>query len=298
MNGRTWSLIVNPHAGRNVVSCDDLRAAVAKRGIDGTVHLTSSVEELHATIRDQAHSGIRSFVAVGGDGSAHHILNSIMATGLAGDERFVLAIVATGSGSDFVRTFGHRPGLEAGLDRVVAPDLYPIDIGYIDAAFGSRYFLNAANTGVAAAAAQRAGHLPKVLGPRRYTAGFWIELPGFPVRSISVSCDRHRFEGEAISVVIANGQFFGGGMNVAPRATLVDGRFDVQIFRAPKRQALTVMPRVIRGSHLTHPGVRRYTGTTVSVDDSADWPVEADGEFLGRGPVSVSMLPAAIDFVA
>ena len=99
-------------------------------------------------------------------------------------------------------------------------------------------------------------------------------------------------------MVIANGQFFGGGMNVAPRATLVDGIFDVQVFRAPKRHAFSVMPRIIRGSHLTHKAVRRYIGATISVTGADDWPVEADGEYLGRGPVSVTMEPAAIDFVA
>jgi len=293
-----WSIIINPYAGNRPPSYGDVESAVSKRGIDAMISVTTSVEELTATVNDQACSGVRSFVAVGGDGTAHHIVNAIMATGLAQADRFVLAIVATGSGSDFVRTFGHRPGLEAGLDRMVAPDLYPIDIGRLNARFGSRYFLNAANTGVAAAAAQCAEHLPKVLGPRRYTAGFWLELPRFPVRSISLECDRHRFEGEAISVVIANGQFFGGGMNVAPRATLIDGLFDVQVFRAPKRLAFTVMPRIIRGNHLTHTGVRRYTGASVSIGDSDEWPIEADGEYLGRGPVSMTILPAAIDFVA
>ncbi|MCL1599207.1 MAG: YegS/Rv2252/BmrU family lipid kinase [Actinomycetia bacterium] len=298
MTSHTWSIIINPHAGRKALSRGDVESAVSKRGLDATISVTASLEELRATVNEHARSGVRSYVAVGGDGTAHHIINAIMATGLTDSERFVLAIVATGSGSDFVRTFGHRPGLEPGLDRIVMPDLYPIDIGHLEAGFGSRFFLNAANTGVAAAAALRAEHLPRAMGPRRYTAGFWLELPRFPVRSISLACDRHRFEGEAISVVVANGQFFGGGMNVAPRATLVDGLFDVQVFRAPKRQAFTVMPRIIRGNHLTHTGVRRYTGGSISISDSSDWPVEADGEYLGRGPVSMTILPAAIEFVA
>jgi YegS/Rv2252/BmrU family lipid kinase len=298
MTGGGWSIVINPNAGRRPPSALDVESAVAKRGIDATIVTTTSVGHLVTHIQDQVRSGRRAFISIGGDGTAHHVVNAIMDTGLSRTERFTLAIVATGSGSDFVRTFGHRAGLEAGLDRVVTPDLYPIDIGHIDATFGSRYFLNAANTGVAASAARRAGSLPKLLGPRRYTAAFWLELPRFPVGTLVITCDRHRFDGEAISVVIANGQFFGGGMNVAPRATLVDGVFDLQVFQAPKRNAFSVMPRIVRGSHLTHKAVRRYIGASISITGPDDWPVEADGEYLGRGSVSVTMEAAAIDFVA
>ncbi len=60
--------------------------------------------------------------------------------------------------------------------------------------------------------------------------------------------------------------------------------------------AFTVMPRVKRGLHLRHPAVRRRSGAHIEVTGPAEWPVEADGEIVGRGPVVVTTIPAAIDF--
>jgi diacylglycerol kinase family enzyme len=68
------------------------------------------------------------------------------------------------------------------------------------------------------------------------------------------------------------------------------------VFAGPRRKAFTVMPRIIRGVHLTHKNVRRVIGTTAQIDVPDDWPVEADGEVLGTGSISVSVRPGAIEF--
>ncbi len=87
-------------------------------------------------------------------------------------------------------------------------------------------------------------------------------------------------------------------MNVAPRATLVDGKLDVQVFKGPRRLALSVMPRVVKGTHLSHKAVRRYIGGAVTIDVPASWPVESDGEVLGTGSVTIRTISSAVDFVA
>jgi diacylglycerol kinase family enzyme len=209
-----------------------------------------------------------------------------------------LSIIPSGSGSDFIRTFGHERGLDAGVARLRLPDRYRIDIGSVTGSFGQEYFLNALNIGVAAASAATAARLPRSLGPKRYAIGFWLALAGFTQANIKADIDHHTFTGEAINVVVANGQFFGGGMNVAPRATLTDGLFDVQVFHGPRRRAFSVMPRVIRGSHLTHSAVRRYIGSDINITVPDDWPVEADGEILGNGSVHITTIASAINFIA
>jgi len=242
--------------------------------------------------------GTQNFAVVGGDGTAHHTLNAIFSQDMPLDPNLTLSIIPAGSGSDFIRTFGHDRGLDAGVARLRDPDRYRIDIGTVTGSFGQIYFLNALNVGVAAASAAMAQRLPRSLGPRRYAVAFWVALSRFTQANIEASIDRHRFEGEAINVVVANGQFFGGGMNVAPRATLTDGLFDVQVFHGPRRRAFTVMPRVVRGSHLSHTSVRRYIGSDITIAVPDDWPVEADGEILGTGSVHVATIASAINFVA
>jgi YegS/Rv2252/BmrU family lipid kinase len=269
-----------------------------KHGVPSSVVVSRSAAHLRSIIRDEIARGSSNFAVVGGDGTAHHALNAMMAMNPAGDLALTLSIIPSGSGSDFIRTFGHSGDLDAGVARLRRPDRYRIDIGEVTGSFGHSYFLNALNVGVAAASAELAGRLPRTLGPRRYAVGFWLALSRFPQAHITAGVDHHSFSGEAINVVVANGQFFGGGMNVAPRARLTDGLFDVQVFKGPRRHAFSVMPRVIKGSHLTHSAVRRYVGSTVELQIPRNWPVETDGEMLGSGSVHVATIPGAVNFIA
>jgi len=297
MTDRPWLVVVNPAAGSTVARLDDVRSAFSHHDVPATITVTRSVDHLRDVVRAGVASGHRNIAVVGGDGTAHHVLNAMMATATPNDSVRTLSIIPAGSGSDFIRTFGHSRGLEEGVARLRTPDRYRIDVGRAVGAFGTAYFLNAVNVGIAASAASRALHLPRRLGPRRYAIGFWIALARFSQAAIDVRTDDHRFTGTAINVVVANGQFFGGGMNIAPRATLTDGRFDVQVFLGPRRKAFSVMPRVVRGSPLTHTSVRRYIGADIRITVPDAWAVEADGEILGTGSVHIATIPSAIDFV-
>ena len=291
----TWQFIINPAAGRRGSAYQDVIDAAERHGVDATFHETADLEDLEHTIRTATTAGHDAFVVVGGDGTAHHVLNTFMNLELT--ERLTLSIIAGGSGSDFVRTFGQSDGLDAGMRRLADPEAYPVDIGRIEGSFGVRYFLNAANVGVAAASANVAGSFPRFVGSAKYTIAFWLALARFPIADIAVSVDRHRFSDTAMNVVLANGQFFGGGLNIAPKASTSDGQLDIQVFQGKKRSAFSVMPRILVGSHLTHRAVRRYVGSTVSVSAPNTWPIEADGELLGHGSCDVTVMDRAIDFV-
>jgi len=297
MTGSEWLVLVNPFAGRASTRSEDVTAAFARHGVGATVTTTRSAEHLRSVVADEVSRGRQNVAVVGGDGTAHHALNAMMDARGSSERVLSLSIIPSGSGSDFIRTFGQARGLDAGVARLHEPDRYRIDIGSVTGSFGQVYFLNALNVGVAAASAAMASRLPRRLGPKRYAIGFWLALARFSQATIEAGIDHHAFTGEAINVVVANGQFFGGGMNVAPRATLTDGVFDVQVFKGPRRRAFSVMPRVITGSHLTHTAVRRYIGSDIDLEIPDDWPVEADGEILGRGSVRVATIASAIDFI-
>lgn len=293
----TWQFVVNPRAGRRGISLDDVQRGAVEHGLDARFHQSTSIDDLRSLVAAAVDDGIDRFVAVGGDGTVHHVVDAALPR-IGTDRRLSLAVVPTGSGSDFIRTFGRAADtLDDGLARLVTPDPYPIDIGRIEGGFGVVHFVNAANAGIAGASAATAERLPRIIGPAKYTMGFWLSLPRFRPSAIDVTIGRHRWSGSAINVVVANGQFFGGGLNIAPRASLVDGMFDVQVFSGPRRNAFVIMPRLVFGSHLTHPAVRRYIGGEVALTCPPDWPIEADGEQLGTGPVTISMLRGAVDFV-
>ena len=289
-----WFVVVNPTAGRAKNIAVRADGALRDNAIEFTMRVPPSAKAVDDIVSEGVSLGYTNFASVGGDGSAHVVLNGLMKHDWAAPP--TLSILSAGSGSDFIRTFALPRRLEDAAAHLVESDRYPCDVGLIEGAFGSRYFLNAANAGVAARSAALAGHLPGMLGSVRYTAAFWIALGGFPTAHVQVEVNDRALEGDLMNVVVANGQFFGGGLNVAPRATVEDGVFDVQLFSGPRRHAPAVMPRVIRGSHLTHRLVRRAKGSEIRIDCPESWPIEADGEALGSGPVTIRVLPRAIQF--
>ena len=223
-----WFVVVNPTAGRakNIAARAD--GALRDNAIEFTMRVPSSAKAVDDIVSEGVSLGYTNFASVGGDGSAHLVLNGLMHYDWAAPP--TLSILSAGSGSDFIRTFALPRRLEDAAAHLVENDRYPCDVGLIEGAFGSRFFLNAANAGVAARSAAIAGRLPDVLGSVRYTAAFWIALGGFPTAHVHVEVNDRALEGDLMNVVVANGQFFGGGLNVAPRATVEDGVFDVQLF--------------------------------------------------------------------
>ena len=289
-----WWVIVNPSAGRGRDLTGRVEAALDERGIASEIWRSSSPEAVAGLIEGGRGAGYDRFAAVGGDGTANLVLNGLLARPWATPP--TLAILPAGSGSDFVRTFAIPNQLEGAADHLSSDDRYPIDVGLLSGSFGDRYFLNAANAGIAARTVVEAGHLPDWMGSRRYLVGFWTALARTRPDVVKVDSDGRTISTTAWNVVIANGQFFGGGMNVAPRAAAADGLFDVQVFSGPRRMAPAVIRRVVRGTHLTHPAVRRTTGGSVTVEVPDSWMIEADGEIIGTGSFSARVVQGKLNF--
>lgn len=290
----TWLAVVNPAAGRGSKLEERTRRGLTAHGVEAEVRVSSDVNHIAELVADGQAAGYERFIAVGGDGTANAVADALMR--LNWPEPPTFAILPAGTGSDFVRTFGRTQELEDSLVHLAGDETYPIDVGRLAGPWGDRYFINVAEAGLGALVVRIAGRLPARWGPIRYKAAIWPALARFPRGEIEITVDDRSYAGPATLVVMANAQFFGGGMNIAPKAMLVDGVLDVQIFTGPKRQALALQLMVTRGTHLRHPSVRRMAGSRVVLETGTPWPVEADGEYMGEGDVEASVLSAALHF--
>ncbi|MCB1247344.1 MAG: hypothetical protein KDB69_08765 [Acidimicrobiia bacterium] len=294
----TWTAILNSSAGARPLDATAVEEAADRAGLAVDVHRTATLDGMQSLVAASLAAGQRRFLAIGGDGTVHHLVASLLdehaAIGVR-DGRITVGIVPTGSGSDLARTFAIPASPVEAFRRLVDPEMYPLDVGSITVDGAASWFVNVANVGVAAGSVALARRLPRSMGRGKYVMAFWAHLASASVTDIEVTVDHHHFSGRAINVVVANGQFFGGGMSIAPRASMRDGLFDVQVFACRRRDAFTLMPRVLRGSHLTHPAVRRYVGSSVAIRTTTPLPAEADGEMLGAGVVDIAMHRGAID---
>jgi diacylglycerol kinase family enzyme len=96
-------------------------------------------------------------------------------------------------------------------------------------------------------------------------------------------------------VIVANGRFFGGGMQICPEAEPDDGLFDVLLIGdLTKRDLLLTLPKTYRGKHLPHPKAELLRGAAVELDAPEPLPVELDGEQPGTTPARFEIVPQAL----
>ncbi|MGH9491921.1 MAG: diacylglycerol/lipid kinase family protein [Terriglobales bacterium] len=96
-------------------------------------------------------------------------------------------------------------------------------------------------------------------------------------------------------LAFANAPTYGGGMRIAPSARLDDGKLDVCFLRRTGRLSLLrIFPQVFSGKHVTRPEVAYFQATGLRIETESPLDVYADGEYVCRTPVEVTVLPGAL----
>lgn len=289
-------LITNRKAGRGAVAkaMPEIQSHLKERGLEYEIRYTAGPGHARELARSALEGGLRFVVAVGGDGTVHEVVNGMIRDDVAVDPEAVLGVIGAGTGCDFIRTFG-IPGMPGhAVAHLDGPESFPIDIGKVtyqqDGNSVTRYFANIAEAGLGATTVARAERLPRILGPLVYFVAFWLSMGKHRAVQARVDLVDRVWEGRMNNLVVANGQYFGGGMKIAPKAAPTDGLLDVQIEHARKREAIALLPKVYRGEHVPHPDIHEAKRARLSIDTERPILVEADGESLGTTPATFEVL--------
>jgi diacylglycerol kinase (ATP) len=244
----------------------------------------------------------------GGDGTIHRHLSQLVKLGLP------VLVVPAGSGNDFARALGLRRVRDAlaSWRRFCAgqENVRLIDLGVITPLAGAtpapqehpRYFCTVAGVGLDGEVARRANTLPRWL---RGHGGYALTLlptifrfAPLPVKistadamgTWTVRTDQH-----TILAAFANTSTYGGGMKIAPRARMDDGQFDVCVIGGiDPFKLFCLFPNVYSGRHLNIRGVEYFQASCLRVETEALQDVYADGEFVCRTPVELTVQPEAL----
>jgi len=293
-------IIANPSAGRGKVGAalGEVERVLKDAALDYRIVETTHPGHATQAAGDALRGGERYLVAAGGDGTVHEVVNGMLEDGGPVAADAVLGVVAAGSGCDFVRSFGIPGDAVQAAGHLAGDAVRQIDVGRVTYAAGdgqvSRYFANIAQVGLGASVVAQAARLPALLGPTRYNAGFWLALPGFRRATVTLEADGQAYEWRAHNVVVANCQFYGGGMRISPKSEPDDGVLDVLVMVGPKSDAFTIVPKVYKGTHLPHRNIVELRASRIRVEADAPLVIEADGETLGTTPATFEIIRQAI----
>ena len=263
-------------------------------GVEVAQHQTRSLEDARLAAC-QAAGGVAVVVAVGGDGTV-----GACAAGRADagpGARAALGVVPAGGGNDAARSLG----LPAG-DPLAAAGLLtrlrrrPADLATV----AGRAYLNVAGAGfdseVNRVANQRLGW---ARGRPRYVGAVLAQLVVGHTARFELVLDGWAQRLEGWLVAVANGPSYGGGMRVAPQASLADGLLDVVVIGAiGKLEFLRTFPKVFSGGHVDHPAVTVHRAARVELAADRPLAVYADGEPAGALPAIFQVHPSAVTVLA
>jgi YegS/Rv2252/BmrU family lipid kinase len=296
-------IILNPHSGKGCAP--RVFKKIERRLFDAfgelLIAVTDRPHEVLEHLDRAAKADVNRLITLGGDGTNHVVLNALA-------ERPHLKVafgsIPLGTGHDWSRSLGMPEGHVEAVDWLAKARPVPCDLGrveYLNMQTGGKpsthLFLNIGSAGVSGEVDQRVNRTRR-RSSLTFLRATIATLMKYRPRHVRVFCDEKEFySGTCTLVAVANGQYFGHGMRIAPRALINDGKFDVVLVEGMSRpRILLAFRQVYRGTHLERKDVRHTRAATVRIG-SEDGPLKLDfdGEEAFGQDLRFAVIPKAVN---
>lgn len=302
-----WFVIVNPVAGSGRGLIDFPQISKLLRNDDIRHDAVFTEHKHHATelTVTAANQGYRRIIVIGGDGTLNEVVNGLFIQKAVEPCEILLAVIAVGTGNDWVRTFGIPQHYSEAIRAIREERSFLQDVGtvtYTESHYTqTRYMANVAGLGFDAHVISTFNHL-KMKGYK----GGWMYL-----YSILKSYFRYKSSGARIWVddkVVFNDLMFslaigickynGGGVQQLPNALADDGLLDLTIIRPVHWWHIVFrLKKLFNGDIYQIGHVIHAQGRKVRIEAAPSIQLETDGELMGGTPVEVNIRQRAIRVV-
>ncbi|MEM7224431.1 MAG: diacylglycerol kinase family protein [Pseudomonadota bacterium] len=231
-------------------------------------------------------------VAAGGDGTINEVVNGLL-DATRYEPPLPLAVLPLGTANVLAHELG-LPRRAGQLARAIATGaIRPVGLGRVD----QRYFLSMIGVGFDAQVVASVDlALKRRLGKAAYVIESVRQLISFrsPGYRLTIADTSHR----AASAIVTRGRFYGGRFVCAPQASLFSPRFQLCRFTRSgpwnviRYGALLVLGRLPKAADFKIEGAERLT-----IEGPEGDPVQGDGDLIGRLPVTVELVPDALNLV-
>jgi len=234
--------------------------------------------------------GSEMILAAGGDGTLNEVVQGMAHSTVP------LGVLPAGTANVLATEIGLGRNLGRAAEIISKCVTRRIALGRLDYDGGPRYFLSMAGVGFDAQIVyDLSSGLKERLGKAAYwVAGFAHALKRFPEFEVEIDGTASKIGSFALASRVRN---YGGDFEIARRASLAADRFEVVLFRG--RHALPYFKYLcgmVAGRLEGMGGVFFSTGREVRVADAAGRRIhiQVDGEYAGRLPASIVIVPDAL----
>ena len=265
--------------------------------IEYEIYRTTSEKSATEFVREycEAHKEQETcFVACGGDGTINEV-----ATGMIGAPNKHLAVLACGSGNDFVKYYEGKDFLS--VSNLVNGTPHKIDILKIGQ---DRYSINVCNFGFDSVVASAANRLSRKGWSNPYRWGIVKAIFCGRFNPIQVKADGELLnQGKRMLLcTLGNNNHVGGEFFCSPRAKNDDGLIEVGYCKTTTLLGFLGLLKIYTiGNHLDDPKASKHfiyrQSKTVDVHCDKEIELCLDGEMLPGNDFHIEIIPSAISFI-
>ena len=302
-----WRVIINPTAGYGHGLLDYPQIAKLLRENEIACDAVFTEHRHHATelTVEAVNLGYRQIIIVGGDGTLNEVVNGLFVQKVVEPKDIKLAVIAVGTGNDWVRTFGTPSHYAEAIRAIREGHTFLQDVGavtYTESKFRqTRYMANVAGLGFDAYVISIFNHLKMkgYKGKRLYLASILRAYFRYKSSGVRIECDGELiFNDLLFSIAVGICKYNGGGVQQLPHAVANDGLLDLTLIRPVHWWHIIFrLRRLFNGNiysigHVTHAQAKH-----VRITSSPTIAIECDGELMGETMVDIEVVPRAIQVV-
>jgi diacylglycerol kinase (ATP) len=286
-------VILNPQAG-SATDRLTLEKELNQLG-DIVCHETHGPGEATHLAQQGVAQGFECIVAAGGDGTIHEVV-----CGLAEAGRCVrLGVLPLGTGNDFARSIGIPTTITEATHILAAAVTRQIDIVRVQGAT-TTYSINIASGGFSGVVNDHLDtNKKKFWGALAYPRAALEALTELTPYHTRLTYDNDEvFELALYNIAIANAQYAGGGIQIAPDALPNDGLLDIVMVPVlPLPELALLVPQIIRGTHTDGDRTVTRRAQKVQVQSQPAIPFNVDGERIDTSDFTFEIIPGALTVI-
>ncbi len=286
---------MNPAAGRREVAkrIAEVAAAFQLANVRRVAETRSAGDEGNLA-QAALDAGVRTIVAVGGDGTCSGIADAILRSGTGCS----LAMIPSGTGNDFAKTLGVERYAPQEIAALVERDQpTQMDVGRVE----GRFFINSCGFGFDASVLEATKRVRILTGDAVYIYSALRQLFTYQGMRVSVDSSPQDDSSKMLMVTVSNGEFLGGAFRIAPEASVRDGALDVGLFNdAGLMGRVRIFAGAFRGTHIGLPSVETKRVPEMTLRFSTPPMMEVDGELKQAlsSTVKIECVPRALGVIA
>ena len=297
----SWFIIANPISGNHDFSnkWKQIQLLLNNSNINYSFAFTLFSKHEIELVQNAIQKAFRNIISIGGDGTLHHVVNGVMKQRYVKTSDITIAVIPLGTGNDWIKTYSIPKNIEKAITIINHKKTILQDIGVIKTKSQIySYFNNIAGIGYDGYTVKRLKKL-KRFGSIAYLLSGLFSLLTYQKDRFKIIINNNEIETTSLMTVFGICKFSGGGMKFTGNVNTSDGLLDISIIKnITFFDFIYNIRKLYSGSIIHHKKVETYKSNSITViPQNQETLIQADGELIGNGTITVTIIKEAINFV-